>query len=206
MVATWYQKLIKTGVPQGSILGPSLFLIYMNDIPNVSNVFKFILFADDTGLFSTIEYNIPTHLSNLNEILNHELAEVCDWLTLNKLSLNVKKTKFMVFHPYQKDITGMVPQLTINGTALDQVAELKNLGVVFDEHMSWKPHISILSNGLSKYAGILNKLKHYLPMRTMRTLYFNMVGFVLNYGILTWGFAHGRLIKIKKGYSNHNPQ
>ena len=192
------QKLIETGVPQGSILGPLLFLIYMNDISNVSNAFKFILFADDTGLFSTIEYNIPTHLSNVNEILNHELAEVCDWLTLNKLSLNVKKTKFMVFHPYQKDITGLVPQLTINGTALDQVAEFKNLGVVFDEHMSWKPHISILSNRLSKYAGILNKLKHYLPMCTMRTLYFSMVGSVLNYGILTWGFAHGRLIKIQK--------
>ena len=85
------QKLIETGVPQGSILDPLLFLIYMNDIPNVSNVCKFILFADDTGIFSTIEYNIPTHLSNVNEILNHELAEVYDWLTLNKLSLNVKK-------------------------------------------------------------------------------------------------------------------
>ena len=170
----------------------------MNDIPNVSNVFKFILFADNNGIFSTIEYNIPTHLSNVNEILNHKFTEVCDCLTLNKLSLNVKKTKFMVFHPCQKNSTGMVPQLTINDTELDQVAELKNLGVVFDEHMSWKPRTSSLSNRLSKYAGILNKLKHYLPMRTLRTLYYSMVGCVLNYGILTWGFAHGRLIKIQK--------
>ena len=93
------QKLIETGVRQGLILGPLLFYIYMNDIPNASNVFQFILFADDTGLFSTIEYNIPTHLSNVKEILNHELTEVHDWLTLNKLSLNVKKTKFKVFVP-----------------------------------------------------------------------------------------------------------
>ena len=192
------QKFIETGVPQDSILGPLLFLIYMNDIPNVSDEFKFLLFADDTGLFSTIEYSIPTHLSNVNETLNHELAEVCDWLTLNKLSLNVKKTKFIVFHPYQKDISGMVPQLTISSTKLEHVVEFKNLGVVFDEHMSWKPHTSILSNRLSKYAGILNKLKHYLPLSTMRTLYFSMVGSVLNYGILTWGFAHSRLTKIQK--------
>ena len=95
----------------------------MNDVPNVSDVFKFILFADDTGLFSTIEYSIPTHLSNVNEMLNRELAEVCDWLTLNKLSLNLKKTKFMVFHLNQKDISGMVPQLTINGTKLEHVVE-----------------------------------------------------------------------------------
>ena len=84
---------METVVSQGLILDSLLFLIYMNDIPNVSNVFEFILFADDTGLFSTIEYDIPTQLSNVNEILNHELAEVCDWLTLNNLSLKVKKTK-----------------------------------------------------------------------------------------------------------------
>ena len=173
-----------------------VFDIYMNDIPNVSDVFIFILFADDTGLFSTIEYSIRSHLSKVNEILNHELSEVCDWLTLNKLSLNVKNTKFMVFHPYQKDISGMVPQLTINGTKLEHVVEFKNLGVVFDDHMSWKPHTSILSNRLSKYAGILNKLKYYLPLSTMRTLYFSMVGSVFNYGTLTRRFAHNRLTKI----------
>ena len=127
----------------------------MNDIPNVSDVFNFILFADDTGLFSSIEYSIWIHPSNVNEILNHELAEVCHWLTLNKLSLNIKNTKLMVFYPYQKDISGMVPQLTINGTKLEHVLEFRNLGVVFDEHMSWKP--CILSNRLLKYAGILNK-------------------------------------------------
>ena len=192
------QIFIETGVPQGSIFYPLLFLIDMNDIPNVSDVFNFILFADDTGLFSTIEYSIRIHLSNVNEILNHKLAEVCDWLTLNKLSLNVKNTKFMVFHPYQKDISGMVPQLTINGTKLEHVLEFTNLGVVFNEHMSWKPHTSILSNRLSKYAGILNKPKHSIPLSTMWTLHYDMVGSVLNYGILTWGFAHSRLTKIQK--------
>ena len=171
----------------------------MNDIPNVSDVFKFILFADDTSLFNTIEYSIPTHLSNVNEMLNHELAEICIWLTLNKLSLNVKKDEIHGLPPLPKGYFWNGHRINYkNGTKLEHVVEFKNLGDVFDEHMSWEPHTSILSNRLSKYSGILNKLKHYLALCTMRTLHFSMVGSVLDYGILTWGFAHSRLTKIQK--------
>ena len=74
----------------------------MNDLPNASEVFEIILFADDTDLFSTIEYSIPITSTNVNETLNSELSEVHDWLTFNKLTLNITKTKFMVFHPTQK--------------------------------------------------------------------------------------------------------
>ena len=101
------KKLIETGVPQVSIFGPLLYVIYMNDIQTVSERLNFILYADDTTLTSTLctfTHEINHDVNHMSYLINLELSKISDWLAVNKLSLNVDKTKFMIFHNHQKVI------------------------------------------------------------------------------------------------------
>ena len=186
---------LTTGVPQGSILGPLLFLIYMNDIPNATNQFNFILYADDTSLYSTIQIQ-ETASINVNEQLGH----VYDWLAVNKLSLNIKKTKYMIFHAMNKNIEGLVTEPVIDNVPIERVTDFNFLGLNLNDHMSWKPHIDAIANKVTKFSGVLNRLKRYLPGYILRTLYCSMVQSRLTYCILAWGFNYQRLIKIQKRF------
>ena len=167
----------------------------MNDIPNASKIFKFIWYADDTTLFSIINFPIPIHHSNVNQMLNHEFRLVCTWLNINKLSLNIHKTKF-IFHPYQKEVSHLTPCLKIIDTPIVNVKEFNFLCVYLDSHMNWNLISYKLALKLSKYTGILNKIKLYLPSYILRTLYFILTHFHLNYAILTWGYKCNRLNKL----------
>ena len=188
---------LNTGVPQGSILGPLLFLIYMNDIPNSSDLFDFILFADDTSLKSFI--NTRNFLLSLaSSKLNLELSKVNDWLAVNKLSLNIKKTKFMIFHTSKKNIQNCIPNLQIGGVEIERVQNFNFLGLKINENLSWKPHTDMIANKISKYVGVLNRLKRYLPSYILKTIYVSLIQSNLNYCILAWGFNCGRLKKLQK--------
>ena len=107
-------KSISIGVPQGSILEPLLFLIYINDLPRVCRVFSMLMYANDTTLYCNINN------ANSDIILNNELCKISDWLSLNKLSLNVKKTKYMVFHTPQKRV--IYPTLKLNNANIERVS------------------------------------------------------------------------------------
>ena len=171
---------ILMGVPQGSILGPLLFIIYINDMVHSSELFKFINFADDTTLI--------TNLNNedmRNESLNYELANFHNYLKANKLSLNINKTKAMVFHMPQKRI--QFPLIKIAGEDIAFVDNFNFLGIIINKHLNWTSHVDMLSAKLSKTIGILNTLKHVLPINIMRTLYTSLILCHLNYGVLLWG-------------------
>ena len=177
-----YQN-INSGVPQGSVLGPLLFLLYINDLPNISNVFKFFLFADDTNIY--YEADTP---DKLEKVINKELKKLRVWLIVNRLSLNIDKTNFVVFHPYNKPLKQKIT-LKIHKSAIKEKDCVKYLGILIDSTLTWKDHINNVIIKISKALGLLYKIRHYVNIKIMRMLYFSLVYPHLIYGIEVWGSA-----------------
>ena len=124
---------INIGIPQGSILGPLLFIIYINDFHLSTNFLDFILYADDTCLINSFR-------QNKSSIINEELQKVYQWLSANKLSINTIKTKFMIFHNYQKNISNSIPIIKVNNQIIERVKKFNLLGININKHLQWKYH------------------------------------------------------------------
>ena len=193
---------IETGVPQGSILGPLLFIIYMNDIHTVSDNLNFILYADDTTLSSpmcSFTRGCNGNIELISTLINSELNKIADWLAVNKLSLNVQKTKFMIFHYRQRVLTeNYIPCLMINDTLIERVTEFNFLGLTVNEYMNWNSHVKKIANKISRTLGVMNRLKRYLPISAMKLMYDSLILSHLQFGITNWGFEWDRISKLQK--------
>ena len=211
-------KTIQCGVPQGSILGPLLFILYINDIVNATSLFDVILFADDT----TLLYSHPD-IASQNDIINNELQEICNWFQANKLSVNASKTNYMVLGTQyntakytdvnltcstdsQNDSFNNLDKRTLDikldGVSLQKVKSTKFLGVIIDENLTWKYHIDAISKTISRNTGMLSKLKYYLPENILYSLYCTLILPYINYGVLIWGNTYetylNKILRLQK--------
>ena len=144
-------KSIEYGVPQGSILGPLFFILFMNHFPRTSQLLFSILFADDTSVFL-----IGKEYTHLIVSLNKELKKVSHWLNANGLTINVKKTHFMVFH--RARIKAKDLNVEMQGNIIGCVTATKYLGVIIDNKLKWTSHILYIKNKVSKTIGLFYKM------------------------------------------------
>lgn len=175
---------VTSGVPQSSVLGPLLVLLYINDLPLSSSKLAFYLFADDTN----INYEAES-LDQLERIINKRLKKVKTWLDVNKLALNIDKTSFIIFKSPQH--TSLQPaNIKFGKLPIKQTSYVKFLGVLLEENLSWKYHLTELSKKLARICGMFFKIRHFLPIHVLVCLYNSLFSPFLQYGILVWGLTY----------------
>jgi hypothetical protein len=173
---------ITVGVPQGSILGPLLFFIYINDLPAAAEKIKCVIFADDSNLLVKGET-----LQAIESILNSELENVNDFFKSNKLKLNAKKTKMVCFRKKKKIVDLDTPEIMLDGTKLKFEEEASFLGINLDCHLTWEGHCNKVANKISKNSSVINRVKKMLPPQSLKMLYNSLILTHIQYGLALWG-------------------
>ena len=171
---------INCGVPQGSVLGPLLFLLYINDLNQAIKFCKVHHFADDTNLLC-----LSNSIKKLNKQVNADLKHLVNWLNANKISLNVKKTEMVIFKSKQKKLEGDL-KIKLCGKRLYPTESVKYLGVKIDANLTWQHHVNDLSIKLNRANALLFKIRKYVSPKILRSIYFAIFDSHLSYCCLVW--------------------
>lgn len=203
------EESITYGVPQGSILGPLLFLIYINDLSSLSENCQTILFADDANLLFS-----SRNKEHLVRDINNELNIIQEWMNINELSLNLKKTEYIIYKTTTKKVSNL--NIKIGNVPIERVQSVKFLGVKFDELLSWKSHVDHIRQKMARSIGIILKTRKKFNSSTMITMYYSFVYPYINYCNHVWGntyitnlkpiiLLHKKIIRIVTGspYLSH---
>ena len=183
-------RTITCGVPQGSLLGPLLFILFINDIYRSSNFLSFIIYADDTNIIYSNK-----NLDQLCETANTEFTNVCNWFYANKLTINYKKCNYMILRNSARYIDFNYVEVKLNNHVIPRVETTRFLGVIVDSRLTWKYHINEIENKIAKNIGIIYRLSFYLPKTVLRILYCSLILPYFSYCNVVWANTYQSHLK-----------